>query len=108
MLRHIVHQGGARRYSRAWVRYGELWEEFRRRLYWWGSIKELRKLALILVLVLLQVGPRQLVPCDWVLHRWHTAWGLMAHAIFPEAWAGDLWLQALAVDSAGSTSIVDV
>lgn len=37
------------------MRYGELWEDYRSRLYWWGSIKELRKLALIVVLVTMQV-----------------------------------------------------
>ncbi len=51
----LSRQGELRTYSRSWVRYGELWENFRRRLYWWGSIKELRKLALILVLVAMQV-----------------------------------------------------
>jgi hypothetical protein len=56
MLWLLSRRGEMRRYSHAWVRYGELWEDFRPRLYWWGSIKELRKLGLILVLVLLQVG----------------------------------------------------
>ncbi len=57
LLARTARRGEMVQYSRMWVRYGDLWDSFRNRTYWWYSIRELRKLALILVLVTLQVGP---------------------------------------------------
>ncbi len=65
MLWQLSRRDAMRTYSRVWVRYGELWQDFRRCLYWWGSIKELRKLALIAVLVGLQVRDLLRSPLSW-------------------------------------------
>ncbi len=65
LLVRASHRGELRAGSHAWVFYGDVWECFRSRVYWWGSIQELRKLVLILVLNVTQVwaGDRHVV-CD--------------------------------------------
>lgn len=55
LLKRMAHRGEVCFGSHAWVFYGDVWESFRPRIYWWASIKELRKLALILVLDVTQV-----------------------------------------------------
>ncbi len=55
LLVRTSHRGGLHFGSRAWVFYGDVWGSFRLLLYWWASMKELRKLALILVLDVTQV-----------------------------------------------------
>ncbi len=74
MLWRRSRRGEIKSYTDGWVWYGDLWEGFRRRMYWWNSIKEWRKLALILVIILLQVPGMQAEQC-WVPLMGVGKWG---------------------------------
>eukprot|EP00775_Hariotina_reticulata_P009190 gene9190-9356_t len=76
LLSRQAKAGGLQPTSLFFVRYGHLVENFRPRLYFWGSVVELRKLALVAVVLGLQSvsSLAQLLGC-WVIlmvYAWST------------------------------------
>jgi hypothetical protein len=74
LLYRANRRGSLQHGCRFWVNYAQLWEEYRCRTYWWGSMREGRKLVLVAV----GVGLRMSSDAMQALGAWSVVLAMLA------------------------------